>query len=207
VRAKFAAQGGQSPAYFTCVAAAAGYAVTIEEPDQFLCDVSEVIGDAPAELWFEVSDVDGEGGALDTVGLIETAFACDEAACDDAPLEGFILPPVGDGTPLEAYLLSPAPDDSGDQVAGGWSEPEFAVDDGVCDYTPIEGFSVSDPAGIIWADWIVHVSSLGETAFRTDEGEIDFDPLEGFLPAPDLECLLREIAPPHTRLTFSYAVA
>lgn len=48
VRAKLAAHGGASPGYFICVARAAGYDITIEEPTGFECGFSELGG--PDEL-------------------------------------------------------------------------------------------------------------------------------------------------------------
>lgn len=144
VRAKFGSVGGQSPGYFVCLAYSIGYTITIEEPTQFLCDVSECVG----------SDIQ------------ETYFYCD----DDA---------VGaDGSPLEGYIL-PTDDAAGD--------------------------SVSDET--VWKHWIVHVISPGETWFTCDDGECAYDPLEGFVPAIDLECTMRGLCPPHTVLTFNYALA
>lgn len=144
VRARFASQGGQSPAYFVCLAYSLGYQITIEEPTQFLCDVSECVG----------SDIQ------------ETYFTCDEDEVGD------------DGAPLEGFLL-PTDEASGDEV--------------------------SDQD--VWQYWIVHVGTPGETYFTCDEGECDYDPLEGFVPAADLECALNGLAPPHTRLVFSYDAA
>ncbi|KAA0124028.1 hypothetical protein CIW48_09010 [Methylobacterium sp. P1-11] len=57
----------------------------------------------------------------------------------------------------------------------------------------------------VWQYWIVRVGAAGETWFRIDEGECDYDPLEGFVLARDLESVVNAIAPPHTRLVFSYA--
>ena len=74
VRARFAAVGGQSPAYFICLAASLGYDITIDEPTQFLCDESECVGIDIAELWFQ----------------------CDDGGCDDAPLESFVSSAVSD---------------------------------------------------------------------------------------------------------------
>ena len=64
---------------------------------------------------------------------------------------------------------------------------------------------VSDES--IWKHWIVHVISPGESWFLCDEGECAYDPLEGFVPAVDLECTIRGLCPPHTRVTFNYALA
>ena len=89
----------------------------------------------------------------------------------------------------------------------------FFVDDGCCDDTPLESFTlpehvddgdqVSDES--VWKYWVVKVGSLGETWFRPDDGECDFDPLEGFYQRNDLECLLGRFAPPHTKLVFDYS--
>lgn len=143
VRAKFASLGGQSPAYFVCLAKSLGYTITIDEPTQFLCDESECVGDDIQETYFQ----------CDT----------DEIGDDGSPLEGFVLP-----TDAAA----------GDQVS----------DDSV------------------WKHWIVNVGATTETWFYVDDGECDYDPLEGFVPAADLECRLNAVCPPHTKLTFSYAV-
>ncbi len=117
VRAKFASLGGQSPAYFVCLAKSLGYEVTIEEPTQFLCDVSECIGDT----------------------IQETYFLCDDSAVGDDgdPLEGYILPTdpalgdqVSDGTIWEDWIIH----------VGAARETWFTCDDGQCDYDPLEGF-------------------------------------------------------------------
>lgn len=144
VRAKFASVGGQSPAYFVCLALSLGYTITIDEPDQFLCDVSECIGDT----------------------IQETYLTCEEDEIGD------------DGAVIEGFLL-PTDADAGDEVS----------DDSV------------------WKHWVVNVITTGETYFRVDEGECDYDPIEGFVTASDLECTLQAVCPPHTRLTFSYALA
>lgn len=108
VRMKYAALGGSSPAYFICLARAAGYEISIEEPDGFECDASE---------------------------------------CDG---------------------------------------PDYV--------TTID----------LRTFWIVTPVGVQETWFRPDEGECDSDPLEGFEPMTDLECLLKSVAPMHTRLIFNY---
>ncbi len=144
VRAKFSSFGGQSPAYFVCLAYSLGYAVTIEEPTQFLCDVSECVGDAIQEAYFRCDD--------------------DEVGPDGSPLESFILP------------------------------TDAAAGDELSDDT-------------IWKHWIVHVGTPAETWFTCDGGECAYDPLEGFVPATDLECAMRNLCPPHTRLTFAYDLA
>lgn len=58
VRARLVALGGASPAYFICVARAAGYDITIEEPSGFECSGSELgegggelIGSDPETIW------------------------------------------------------------------------------------------------------------------------------------------------------------
>lgn len=205
VRARFMALGGQSPAYFVCLAASLGYDITIEEPSQFFVDESEVIGGDPVETWFEASDVAGEGGALSAGDIVELWGTCDDLECDGDPVEAFVLPALGDGDPLEALVLAPAPDGVGDEVAGGLLETWGICDEVECDGEPLEGFT-DDPVGTVWKYWVVHVASLGETWFRVDEGECDGDPVEGFLPATDLECLIRALAPPHTQVVFSYAL-
>jgi uncharacterized protein YmfQ (DUF2313 family) len=204
VRAHFAALGGQSPAYMVCVAAAVGYAITIEEPTQFFVEESECVGADPLEVWFYADG--GDGNALDSYDLAEIYALCDDATCDDTLIEAFVLAGLGDGDPLEALVLSPAPDAAGDQVAGGLIESYGLCDDAACDDTPVESAD-DDPNGTVWRFWVVHVASVGDTWFTPDSSECDFDPVEGFVPAPDLECLLRGICPPHTQLVFDYAAA
>lgn len=117
VRAKFASLGGQSPGYFVCLAYSLGYAVTIEEPTQFLCDVSECVGDDIQETYFRCDD--------DAVGA------------DGSALEGFILPTeagagdeVSDETVWKHWIVH----------VGTPAETWFHVDDGECAYDPLEGF-------------------------------------------------------------------
>lgn len=175
VRGRFGAVGGSSPAYFVCLAKSIGYDVTIEEPTQFFCDLSDCSGPDIQELRFECSDDPSLGGR-----------------CDDTPLESYLVP--------TADQIG-----QGDQVAGGGPfDTYFRCDEGRCDDSPLEATSFDDPNGLLWKFWIVHVTSLGDTFFRVDEGRCDLDPLEGNLPAADLECLLRRDAPPHTKLLFSY---
>ncbi len=167
VRARFGARGGSSPAYFVCLAAALGYRITIEEPTEFLCDVSEVGTDS----------------------LVETWAVCDEAVCDDTPIEGFAMVPAADDT---------------DQVgADPLTEAWCIADEGTCDETPIEA-DVPNPDANAWQFWIVHAPPQGDTYAVCDEAECDTDPIEGFRPAADLECLLRRYSPAHTGLIIAY---
>ena len=200
VRARFGAQGGQSPAFFVCLADSMGYDVTVEEPTQFFVDTSALIGDPPVESWFYPDD-----GRLDAGNVTEAGFVCDDGECDGTPLESFAFPPANGGTPLEAIAFFQPTTEGGDEVAGGQIESWFVPDDGECDGTELYA-SVDDPAGNVWRYWVVHVASLGETWFRVDEGELSWDPLEGFLPASDLECALRRAAPPHTEHVFAYTL-
>jgi len=86
VRARFGAQGGSSPAYFVCLAASIGYEVSITEPSDFICDVSECDGDDT------VVNVNGHHEWVVRLnGLGDTWFYCDEGECDDTPLEGFAV--------------------------------------------------------------------------------------------------------------------
>lgn len=120
--------------------------------------------------------------------IVEGYLLCDDGRCDDE---------------AETFALFKPPGVYGDEVAGGVTEDYFNCDDGACDDDPVETFAY-DPAGIVWADWVVRLASLESTWFRADEGECGADPIEGFLTADDLECVLRAACPPHTRLTFSY---
>lgn len=118
VRARFGALGGQSPAYFVCLAQSMGYDITIEEPTQFLCDVSECVGDDITELW----------------------FSCDDGRCDDTPLESFESTAVSDegdevsGETVWKYWIV---------HVGALGESWFYPDDGQCDWDPLEGFNVA----------------------------------------------------------------
>jgi len=117
VRAKFASFGGQSPAYFVCLAYSLGYRITIEEPTQFLCEVSECVGSA----------------------IQETAFTCDGSMVgpDGDRLEGYILPTdaaAGDEVSAETvwkYWIV---------HVGTPGATWFTCEDGECDYDPLEGF-------------------------------------------------------------------
>ena len=118
VRSRFGALGGQSPAYFVCLAASLGYDVTIEEPGQFLCDDGECVGTGVYEGW----------------------FTCDDGVCDDTEIESFVLDAdpdadnhddeVSDETVWKFWIVH----------VGATSETWFYPDDGECDYDPIEGF-------------------------------------------------------------------
>ena len=233
VRARFGALGGSSAAYFICLAASAGYAITIEEPTQFLVDVSAVVGPDLAEGWFltegaalledgfrcdegacddtpvesftlPASIASGDGGACDGVNLVEVFFTCDDGACGDTPLEAVIPALEGTGDRVETFALFPAAA-SGDAVAGlAPFETFFGCDDSECDGDPIEGLGLDDPAGSQWKFWVVHLASGGDTFFTCDEAECDGDPIEGFVAAAALECLIREQTPPHTQVVFAY---
>ncbi|UDL95515.1 DUF2313 domain-containing protein [Lichenihabitans sp. PAMC28606] len=118
VRARFGAIGGQSPAYFVCLAASIGYDITIEEPGQFLCDDSECAGTGTYEGW----------------------FICDDGVCDDTPLESYALDTdtdpdnhddeVSDETVWKYWIVH----------VQSLGETWFYPDDGEVDYDPIEGF-------------------------------------------------------------------
>lgn len=87
VRARHRAQGGSSLAYFYCLAVSLGYDITITEPSQFICGISEC--DGPDE----VSDLN-----LHDTWLVSFAgdsliyFRPDEGVVDETPLEGFLVP-------------------------------------------------------------------------------------------------------------------
>ncbi len=118
VRTKFGAIGGQSIAYFVCLAASIGYAITITEPNQLLCDDGVCTGDGLTEEW----------------------FCCDDGACDDTPIESFVL----------GVDQDPTDDDNEVSDESQWKywvvhvtslgDTWFYADDGECDYDPIEGF-------------------------------------------------------------------
>lgn len=115
VRAKFQAFGGVSPGYFVCLAASLGYVITIEEPTQFFCDLSECAEPI----------------------LVETYFRCDDGRCDDTPLEGYAagLPSteadqVSDENMWRYWIVHVA----------SLGNTYFRCDEGQCDLDPLEGF-------------------------------------------------------------------
>ncbi len=118
VRARFGAQGGQSPAYFICLARSLGYDIDIDEPTQFHCDDSECIGDNITELW----------------------FTADDGGCDDTPIESYELTSVSDegdevsDQSVWRYWVVQV------QTLG---ESYFVPDDGQCDADPLEGFTIA----------------------------------------------------------------
>ena len=137
VRAKFGAVGGQSPAYFVCLAASLGYDITIEEPSQFFCDVSECIG----------------------AGTYEGYFVCNSDVCVGEPADatsGLTTDPNPNDLEgrLEYYVLDTDPDadDHDDEVSdetvwkywivhvGATAVTWFYADEGECDSDPLEGF-------------------------------------------------------------------
>ncbi|MCJ2108020.1 DUF2313 domain-containing protein [Methylobacterium sp. E-041] len=207
VRTRFAALGGQSPAYFICLAASLGYTITIDEPTQFLVDVSAVTEASISEAWFLIDE-----GEVAGASVTEAWFRADDGALDDDPLESSTLLPDGDGTPLESFALVPSTEPAEAVGTNPIVESFFEADGGVVD-DALEGFamtaSLDGPqySGDEWKFWVVNVISAGETAFRIDDGELAYDPLEGFYVATDLECLLRRYCPPSTSLIFNYALA
>lgn len=87
VRAKHASVGGSSIAYYVCLAVSLGYDITITEPTQFTCDVSECDGD------HEVSDLNvHDVWVVSFAGDSLTYFRPDEGIVDETPLEGFLIP-------------------------------------------------------------------------------------------------------------------
>lgn len=115
VRSKFASVGGQPPAYFICLAASLGYAITIEEPTQFFCDTSQCAEPI----------------------LTDTFFRCDEGRCDDTPLEGWAagLP----GTEADEVSAENMWKYWIVHVAS-LGDTYFRCDEGQCDLDPLEGF-------------------------------------------------------------------
>ena len=115
VRLRYGAQGGQSPAYFICLAASLGYDVTIEEPSQFRVDTSECVEPV----------------------LLDTFFECDTSECDGDPLEGYALADevadaeeVSDLNMWRYWIVH--------VVSAG--ETWFRADEGECDGDPLEGW-------------------------------------------------------------------
>ncbi len=87
IRAKHAAIGGSSLAYFYCLAASIGYDISISEPSQFICDQSECGGDD------QVSHLNiHDTWVVSFAGNTLTYFRPDDGICDETPLEGFLVP-------------------------------------------------------------------------------------------------------------------
>ncbi len=182
VRTKFGAIGGQSPAYFVCLAASLGYDVTIEEPGQFLCDDSECIGSGTYEGWFYADDgvcddTDLESFALDTdpdaddhddevsdescwkfwivhvASLGDTWFYADAGDCDSDPLEGY-LP----ATDLECEFRRLCP-----------PHTQLVFDYG--DTLPLGGL-MTDDGNVIVTDGGTPILASVAPAVATDDGRI-----------------------------------
>ena len=115
LRTKVSAFGGQSPAYFVCLARSLGYDITITEPGQFQCDVTPCI----------------------EPNLFETFFTCDGGQCDLDPIESYLVGPdiaatdgVADETMWKYWVVT----------VSGLGRTVFRIDEGQCDLDPIEGF-------------------------------------------------------------------
>jgi uncharacterized protein YmfQ (DUF2313 family) len=99
VRARFGARGDASPDYFVCLAASVGYDISITEPVDFICDLSECDSDDT------VVAVNGHHEwIVHLIALGDTWFYCDEGECDWTPIEGFSV-----ATDLECVLRRVAP--------------------------------------------------------------------------------------------------
>jgi uncharacterized protein YmfQ (DUF2313 family) len=146
VRARFGALGGQSPAYFVCLAQSLGYDISIEEPTQFLIDTSEV-GEGLQETWFllDESEIGPDGHELEGFVMPGEAEGLDAVVPGSA--EAWFLIDDGevgpDGTPLESIET----DDPRNTVWKFWvvkvaslGETWFRTDEGVIEEDPLEGF-------------------------------------------------------------------
>jgi uncharacterized protein YmfQ (DUF2313 family) len=99
LRARFGAQGGASPAYFICLAARVGYDITITEPGDFICGLSECGGDDTV--------VNGNGHhewIVHVLSLGDIWFYAGEGIAAETPLGGFVA-----ATDLECILRRVAP--------------------------------------------------------------------------------------------------
>lgn len=205
VRARFGALGGSSPGYMICLAASLGYDITVEEPTQALCDVSECIDGDIVEGWF-VCDETGCDEPVETFalhappgyygdevagGIVEDGFCCDDGICDDTPIESFDADPAGIVWKFWIVHIRRLGDTWFEAADGGIVETWFRCDEGEVGEDVLEGFSVLMPT----------------EAEIAGAGEVASDPLEGFATAAGLECALRRVCPPHTELVFSYDVA
>lgn len=205
IRTRFGALGGSSRDYMICLAAALGYAITIEEPTQFLVDDSEVTDGAVEEGYFTCDDGmcdapietyaltsrPGIYGDQVAGGIVEDGFACDDGELDADELETFEPDPDGDVWQFWIVRVRSVAESWFTTAGGDIAESSFAVDEGELDADPLEVFRlpVSDPADL------------------AEGGECDGDPIEGFAAAEDLECVLRRACPPHTRVVFAYELA
>lgn len=100
VRARFGSQGGASTAYFICLAASIGFDITITEPSDFICGLSECGGDDTVAA--------GNGHHEWIVHLLSSGdiwFYAGDGIVGETPLGGFIA-----ATDLECVLrrVSPA---------------------------------------------------------------------------------------------------
>lgn len=206
VRGRFGAVGGSSPAYFICLAASIGYDVFIEEPTQFLVNVSELSAPSLTEGWFvpDGSEIGDDGDAVESFalaapddgdevagGLVETWFAPDDGVLgpDGTPIEGF-EDALG-GTVWKTWVVHVG------SVPETWFRPS--------DPSVIEGwFAPND--GVVGQDGD-RIETFATAVSSGDGSEIgaEGDPIEGFLPATDLECLFRRLSPEHTELIFDYS--
>jgi uncharacterized protein YmfQ (DUF2313 family) len=100
LRARFGAQGGASPAYFICLAASIGYDITITEPADFICDLSECGGDDTV-----VTDNGHHEWIVHLIGLGDTWFYAGDAIMGETPLGGFVA-----AADLECMLRRVAPE-------------------------------------------------------------------------------------------------
>lgn len=143
VRARFGGLGGQSRDYLICLAAACGYAITIEEPTQFLVDVSECCDGGVLESYFTIDEGECDGTPLESFelhapalalgdevagGIIESYFTIDEGECDGTPLESFEDDPAG--TVWKYWIVH----------VRSLGETWFRCDEGEIDFDPLEGF-------------------------------------------------------------------
>jgi uncharacterized protein YmfQ (DUF2313 family) len=99
VRARYGAQGGASPAYFVCLAASVGYDITITEPSDFICGLSECGGDDATTA---------QNGHHEWIihlnSLGDIWFYTGDAIVAETPLGGFLA-----ATDLECILRRVAP--------------------------------------------------------------------------------------------------
>lgn len=110
VRARHGALGGASPAYFICLARSLGYDITIEEPEQFIIDESEVGPDAADGIaadpsLHEVSDENvWQYWIVRLAEAEETWFEIDDGELTVDSIVGGVLQPLAPGTPLEGFI-------------------------------------------------------------------------------------------------------
>ena len=148
--------------------------MTVEEPTQFLCDVSECVA-------FDSTD---------------TFFRCDEGECGDDgdPIEGYSFPASADpGDEVAGGALSETYFTCDDGECGEDGDPIEGFDPN----------DPNADAWRYWIADVETAPATYFTCDESECGD-EGDPIEGYTPAPDLECVLARLSQLHTTLVFRY---